>query len=362
MSISDPLGDFDPAYAESMGRQVVEPLLDYYFRLKMVGLENIPDPHDERPIIFVANHAGRTFPWDAILLDYGLSREWVERRGLAVTEKPRSLAAPELSATVRLLPYRIPGWWEKAGCVDATAANFARLLRQGRHVIIFPEGIAGIARDYRYRYQLLPFPTPLVRLARTYNAWIVPVSIIGSEYYHPFARRVGWMSRIATLLKVPYLHLSPFSPFLPLFPWLFYAALPIPTTIYFGPALEPQSAQSQPPDWEAVSENLRQHCQRQLNEARTKFRRGLDLPGLIAALHRAPEPFWKLLPFYWPQRFIKHAQNYAPRLFPSLPPDWWFLLPIIGWFKPPTLPAEEPTSERPVVPSRPAILVTARPD
>jgi 1-acyl-sn-glycerol-3-phosphate acyltransferase len=325
---------FDPSYAESLGREVIEPLLEHYFRLKLEGLENVPAPDDERPIIFVANHAGRTFPWDAILLDYALSREWVDKYGWPVAKKPRSLAAPELSATPRLLPYRLSHWWERTGCVDATAANFTRLLKQRQHTIIFPEGIAGIARDFRYRYQLLPFPTTLVRIARRFNARIVPVSIIGSEYFHPFARRVGWLNKIAKWLKLPYLHLSPFSIFLPFCPWLFYSALPVQTTIYFGPALEPQEPSEAFDDWEAVAQNLRQHCQLQLDEARARYERGFDIPGLVKALRRAPEPFWKLLPFYWPRRFIQHARTTAPELFPGLLPDWWFWLPFMGWFNP----------------------------
>ncbi len=333
---------FDPRYAESMGREVIEPLLEYYFRLKLEGLENIPDPCAGRPIIFVANHAGRTFPWDAILLDYAVSREWVENYELTTAQKPRSLSAPELSNNERLIPYRMQHWWERAGCVDATAANFARLLKHDQHVIIFPEGIAGIARDYKDRYQLLPFPTPLVRLAEHYNAWIVPVSIVGSEYYHPFARKVGWTMRIAKSLGLPYLHLSPFSLLLPLLPWLFYTALPVQTTIVFGTPLEPQAPDPALPDWEAVSEQLRQHCQQQLNQSRTRYERGINLIGLIKSLRRAPEPFWKLLPFYWPQRFIEHARKTSPGLFPDLPPVWWFLLPFIGWFKP--RPKTVPTS------------------
>ena len=48
---------FDPQYAEKVGFEVIEPLAKYYFRLQAFGLENLPDPRLDRPIIFVANHA-----------------------------------------------------------------------------------------------------------------------------------------------------------------------------------------------------------------------------------------------------------------------------------------------------------------
>lgn len=329
---------FDPTYTESVGREVIEPLADHYFRLKTVGLEQLPGPNSERPIIFVANHAGRTFPWDAVLLDLAISRHWLEEYGVGVRNKPSPLVAPELSRSERLIPYRLQNWWHRVGCVDATASNFVRLLKRREHTIIFPEGIPGIARDFKYRYQLLPFPTPLVRLAQRHNAWLVPVSIIGSEYFHPFARRVDWIEKLGKRLGLPFLHLSPLTALLPLLPWLFYAALPAPTTIVFGPPLEPEQPGEDLPNWEAVSQRLRQRCQQQLNEARSSYERGMDWPGLVSSLVKAPEPFWKLLPSYWPQRFIQHARRHAPHLFPELTPAWWFWLPFIGWAKPPVAP------------------------
>lgn len=340
---------FDPSYAEKVGREVIAPLAEHYFRVKVVGLEATPDPRDNRPIIFLANHAGRAFPWDAILLDYTVSRYWVDDLDLNPKDKPRSLSAPDLSCHPLLLPFRLENWWRRMGCVDATAANFGRLLRQGKNVIIFPEGIPGIARDFKDRYQLLPFPTPMVRLAEQYNALLVPVSIVGSEYFHPYARRVKLLDMVARRLKLPFLHLSPFLPLLPFFPWLFYVALPAPVTIYFGKALSPADLKTNGQDWESVTTELRRLCQEQLNETRSSYENGMQWWGLIKALAKAPRPAWKLLPHYWPSLFIRHAAENAPQLFPNIPPRWWFWLPLLGWTRPPT-GLEKPTNfEEPLI-------------
>ena len=332
---------FDPAYTDSVGREVIEPLIKHYFRLKVVGYENMPPPTDGRPVIFVANHAGRTFPWDAVLLDYAVTDFWQKKYGMLTRNKPRPLAAPELSGHPRLFPYRLQNWWHRVGCLDATALNFGRLLKQNQNVIIFPEGIPGIARDFKDRYQLLPFPTALLRLAHRYNALIVPVSIVGSEYFHPYARRVGWIDRIGKRLGLPFLPLSPFSVWLPLLPWLFFSALPVPTTVVFSPPLEPVQPHAEG-GWEDLTNDLRQHCQQQLNQARALYERGMKWGELLLTWLNAPEPFWRLLPFYWPWRFLTHARRNSPHLFPDAPPPWWFWLPFLGWNTPPPTLTTEP--------------------
>ncbi len=330
---------FDAEYAENLVREVLEPVIKFYFRLKTVGQEHIPAPDNGRPVIFVANHAGRSFPWDGVLLEYAIGHQWVHLLGYDTTFKPQSLIAPELSQHPRLLPYRLHNWWYRLGCSDATASNFVRLLKHNQNVVIFPEGIPGIAKDFKDRYQLLPFPTPLVRLAQRYNALIVPVSIVGSEYFHPFARKVGWLNRIGQRLGLPFLPLSPFSVWLPLLPWLFYSALPAPVTVVFGEPLEPDEPTAHE-TWDEVSAQLHHHCQEQLNQARASYEHGMDWGGLLVSLLRAPEPFWKLLPMFWPWRFLTHARRY-PRLFPELPPRWWFYAPVLGWADPP-----QPTPEK----------------
>lgn len=345
--------DFDVRYAESVGREVIEPLAKYYFRLKTEGLEQLPDPKEGRPIIFLANHAGRCLPWDAILLDYTLSRYWVDELGLPTEDKPRSMAAAELSDHPLLVPFRLHNWWRRVGCLDATARNFHTLLKKGRSVIIFPEGIAGIARDFRDRYQLLPFSSSVVRMADRHDAWLVPVSIIGSEHFHPYANRSRFTDAIAKRLRLPFLPLSPFTFLLPLCPWIFYMALPAPVTIVIGAPYQLKEDVSDEAGWEAATEKLRQECQHELNQARAKHEKGWNWVELVRSLLSAPEPLWKLLPFGWPYRFISHARRKASYLFPNTPAPWRFLVPVLGWLKPEAPQTEEAPAQLPVTNLRP---------
>lgn len=324
---------FDARYAEAVGREVIGPLATHYFRLKVVGLEQLNLPQDGRATIFLANHAGRCLPWDAILLDYALGRYWVDDLGRPTKDKPRSLAAIELSEHPLLVPFRLNNWWRKVGCLDATARNFQQLVKAGKAVIIFPEGIAGIARDFRERYQLLPFSSSVVRMAAHYDARIVPISIVGPEYFHPYARRTKITDALAKKLQLPFLHLSPFLGLLAGGPWFFYMALPAPVTVVVGKPYQLENIDfTKEAEWETATEKLRQHCQSELNQARAHYERGWQWWGLVKSLLSAPEPFWKLLPPAWPHRFIKHAEATAPNLFPHTTSPWHFLLPVLGWF------------------------------
>jgi len=328
---------FHPAYAIDLAREVLDPLAKYYFRLQQVGLEDLPDPNQGRSIIFAANHAGRSFPWDGILLDYAVSMYWHEQLGFPVEEKPRALVDRQVTLLKRNFLFRIVKWWYRVGCVDATARNFVNLLKQGKHVIIFPEGVPGIARDFKDRYKLMPFKTPMLRLATKHNAYIIPVTIVGSEYFHPYANRNRLFDIIARLLKLPYLHLSPIIFFLLVFPFMYYGVLPAPVTIHFGKPIEPSELIDEGMDWDTATERFRAIVQKQLEEDRKKYDRGNDFKGLISSLKRAPEPFWKLLPLYWPHRFIKHARKYTPEIFQTLPNPWWFWIPILGLYDPSVL-------------------------
>jgi 1-acyl-sn-glycerol-3-phosphate acyltransferase len=321
---------FDPDYAFDLAQNVIAPLAKHYFRLQQVGLENIPTPYSGRPIIYAANHAGRSFPWDGILLDYAISTFYHDQHGIKVEDKPRTLVAPQVSEFKRNFPYRLENWWYRVGCVDAKAKNFMDLLRQGKDVIIFPEGVPGIERDFKDRYQLVQFQTSVLRLAIRFNALIVPVTIVGSEYFHPYARKVDWLDEVAKKFKFPFLHLSPLTVMLPFMPFLYYTVLPAKVTINFGQPLEPTALINEGEGWETGVDKLRQHVQKLLNKDRARYEKGYEFKKLIASLRESEEPFWKLLPTYWPHRFIKHARESFPDRFEAYPNPWWFYLPIAG--------------------------------
>jgi hypothetical protein len=118
-------------------------------------------------------------------------------------------------------------------------------------------------------------------------------------------------------------------------------ALPAKVTISIGAPYEVDPKLMAEANWKEATEKLRQECQYQLNEARAKYETGWQWLGLIRSLLSAPEPWWKLLPFAWPFRFVNHARRKAPHLFPKTVSPWRFLMPILGWFSTPKATMEK---------------------
>ncbi len=207
----------DPAYLSR-----IEPMLDVlyrrYFRVQTVGLENIPDTG--RALI-VANHSG-TLPWDGAILMHAVRREHPARRDLR----------PLVEDFVFHFPY-LGVFINRIGGVRACQENAERLLEDDQLVAVFPEGIKGIGKLYKERYQLQRFGRGgFIKLALRTGAPIIPLAIIGAEEANPMVARVTWFAKA---MGIPYL------PVTPTFPLLGPAGLlPIPSkwTLRFGPRID----------------------------------------------------------------------------------------------------------------------------
>jgi 1-acyl-sn-glycerol-3-phosphate acyltransferase len=206
----------DPTFLDRLG-----PLLDFlytrYFRVRTLGMEHVPL---EGPALLVANHSGG-LPYDGAMLLWGVHRLHPHKR------RVRPLVAN--------FAFRVPWMMNviaRIGGVRAAAANALPLLASGELVAVFPEGLKGIGKPFKDRYQLVRFGRGgFIRLAMDAGVPIVPVAIVGAEEIHPV---IGKLTRLAQPLGLPYI------PVTPTFPWLGpLGLLPVPTkwTIQFGPAI-----------------------------------------------------------------------------------------------------------------------------
>src|SRR5262249_22933334 len=74
--------------------------------------------------------------------------------------------------------------------------NGERLLRKGELVGVFPEGVKGVGKPFKDRYQLARFGRGgFVRLALRTRAPIVPVAVGGAEEIHPKLASMEWPGR-----------------------------------------------------------------------------------------------------------------------------------------------------------------------
>lgn len=217
----------DPATLPNMGFDAafferVSPLLEFlwsrYFRVKITGLENIPETG---PAVLVANHSGG-LPYDGMLLAYGV-------RKLHSTHRlPRPLVANFAFRSKVMAPVVA-----RFGGVRASMENATKLLAQNELVSVFPEGLRGVGKLYRERYRLTRFGRGgFVRLATTTGVPIIPTAIVGAEEIHPV---IGKLNGPARWLGLPYLPITPTFPFLgPL------GLMPLPTkwTIRIGKPIQ----------------------------------------------------------------------------------------------------------------------------
>ena len=189
-------------------------LHDRYWRVEVGGAQHVPA---EGPALLVANHSG-ALPFDGAMVVTAV--DGLRRRVVRfLYDRFVETIAP------------LDAFYRKMGGVTATRENAQALLRMGEPVLLFPEGISGVAKPFSERYRLRPFSAGFARLAMQYDVPVVPVAIVGAEEIYPL---VGRAEGLGKAIGMPYLPITPFFPLLGLL-----GALPLPTKwfIRFGKPL-----------------------------------------------------------------------------------------------------------------------------
>jgi len=209
---------YDPELVEHVLAPVLRPLYQRWWRVRTLGLEHIPSSGSA---LVVGNHAG-TLPFDAMMVALAIYDEHPAHRVLRMLAADLAFTLPLVAPLAR-----------KSGNTLACADDAERLLRAGDLVGVWPEGYKGLGKPFRDRYRLQRFGRGgFVELALRTGTPIVPVAVVGSEEIYPM---VGNLRRIARLLGLPYLPVTPTFPLLgPL------GAVPLPSqwVIEFCPPIE----------------------------------------------------------------------------------------------------------------------------
>jgi 1-acyl-sn-glycerol-3-phosphate acyltransferase len=207
-SRSDVVDDFglDPVYAENW-RPILDFLYQSYWRVETMGLENLPD-HGRA--LVVANHSG-TLPYDGAMIMHAVRFEHPAHRNIRPLVEDFVFHFPFLGVALN-----------RIGCVRACQENAERLLNDEQILAVFPEGIKGIGKLYRNRYQLQRFGRGgFIKLALKTQTPIIPTAIVGAEEIYPMMTKVTWLAEYIGI---------PFIPVTPTFPWLgIGGAVPIPS-------------------------------------------------------------------------------------------------------------------------------------
>jgi 1-acyl-sn-glycerol-3-phosphate acyltransferase len=217
---------FDQGFLET-----TTPLLDFlwsrYFRVSLKGLDNIPA---NGAALLVANHSGG-LPYDGAMLIHACHALHPAHRPLRPLVATFALRSPWMRPVVC-----------RIGGVRASMENALKLSEAGQLIGLFPEGLRGVGKPYRERYQLTHFGRGgFVRLAQAAKMPIIPVAIVGAEETHPV---VAKLTRLAKPLGLPYIPITPTFPLLgPL------GLLPVPAkwSIHIAPPIAPDSHIGQEP-------------------------------------------------------------------------------------------------------------------
>ncbi|MEV7544500.1 1-acyl-sn-glycerol-3-phosphate acyltransferase [Streptomyces sp. NPDC089915] len=193
------------AAGENAWERLLEWFIDEWFRLDVLGLENIPA---DGPAVLVSNHSG-AWGLDAFVLQKVLRRSL--RRELHV------LAAPFVFRLPVLGPYAA-----RMGAVPIDPRAALKRLGDGELVAVFPEGVSGLEKPFRDRYRLQEFNPGFAVAALHTGAPVVPVGVVGAEESSP---KFGELPALAKFLDLPYFPLT--SPFPLPAKWLITIGEPI---------------------------------------------------------------------------------------------------------------------------------------
>ena len=207
--------------------KVIWPFYKYYFDVRLHNKEIIK----EKAYMVVSNHTGQ-IPIDGLLICTAFASE---------LERPIFLR-PLVERFLTSLPF-LGRWSSEGGAVLGDRTNCLNLLKRGESILVFPEGVRGIAKDTKDHYRLQRFTKGFLRMALSTKVEILPIAVVGAEEFFPF---VVHFKKLAKLLKLPALPIT--ANLIP---------LPSPVDIYIGtPYHLPDHLSA-----EALDEELEPHIQ-----------------------------------------------------------------------------------------------------
>ncbi len=203
--------DGDPFGLDVAFRKRVVPafrfLFERYWRVEAMGLHNVPA---SGPILFVSNHSG-ALPFDGAMICTALTLH-DGRIGRFLYDRFVANVGP------------VDTFYRRVGGVPASRENALELLKRNEQVVIFPEGVSGVAKPFSDRYRLRAFSPGFARLALALDVPVVPVAVVGAEEIYPL---VGRAEGVGKLFGMPYVPITPFFPVLGIL-----GTLPLPTKWY----------------------------------------------------------------------------------------------------------------------------------
>ena len=181
-----------------------------YFRVRCFGIDHVPE---RGGAMIVGNHSG------GIPADGGMVLA-----SLFFDHEPPRLGHGMVEKFAQEWPF-VSQWFSRVGQLPGLPEHAVRLLRDGRLLMVFPEGARGTGKLYKDRYQLVRFGTGFMRIALQSRAPIVPMAFIGGEEALPTVYHAKTLARLSG------------APYWPVPPYLVPMPMPLPCEIHYGEPL-----------------------------------------------------------------------------------------------------------------------------
>lgn len=165
-------------------------LYRHYFHVRLFGAEKVQD----RPYMVVGNHTGQ-IALDGMLLYCAF---------LTQIKPPRVLRAM-VERFIPTVPF-FGHFVASGGAILGDRQNCKYLMERGESLMVFPEGVRGVAKNTADFYQVQSFSTGFYRMALLNHTPIIPCAIIGCEEMYPY---IYHPRSLAARLGLPALPLSP---------------------------------------------------------------------------------------------------------------------------------------------------------
>jgi len=178
-----------------------------YFDVRVHGIDKVPD---RGRAMLIGNHSGG-IPVDGMLI----------AASLMLDKQPPRLVQGMVEKFFNRLPLA-SAWTNRIGQFTGLPEHAARLLRDERLLMVFPEGARGTAKLYRERHSLVAFGTGFMRLALQTGSPIVPFAVLGGgEAVPTIINSYGFGKLIGT-------------PYVPITPYLLPLPMPVRFDLLYG--------------------------------------------------------------------------------------------------------------------------------
>ncbi len=330
--------------------QLMTPIDRLYFRSRFIGFDETPERNNpDHPLIYISNHSGMAFPWDAIVF----VSMFFKRNKFDFSKSVRALTAPMLSKSTLMNPFLVENFWKRGGGIDASFLNFNTMMfYQHSNLLVYPEGVPGIGKPFSKRYQLQRFATSFVRMAIKYETDVIPFATVNGEYVNPYNLKSDFVNKIAQKLGIPFIPLGLMTLLIPLQPWMFYFGFPAKLTYVMGKRIKPYEMIDKPyekitdEEFQQIADRIKAQLQTELNAAVEKYgKKPYQVKELFSRWRKNKRKFPYFIPSFWPSLFAEFDRLSRKgrvkemkvdvfsglRAFRRHPVNIAFFVPILGW-------------------------------